>query len=583
MKSKGLKLCLPLIVMACLMPTLLFAKGLKIRVAKKMLAHALSKNDVSQVKDVFDKLGEEDSVDAAELIVNVTASNLQMDLSKNAVKNLAGMKSPKVAAYIVNDSRKNKKWWIRLLLILTLDKKGQNERKNLYQCGQDEHPVVLEELISVLKFHHDKKSVDVILSIYERADSEKLDDVSEAADKAMVELTDKHFDAAVDWRNWWNTVKGKFILRKLRKERELTAEESEKQDVLIADIADYLDDRDEDGLEKIIEAYEQAEKADLAKACKAADKALRELTKKSFASAKLWRQWWDKNKESFEIPKKKKAGEAGKFKANTVTARILKRGEGSYLESIKKGDIIVVEGQYDEVQAILDVLKLPYTKVTRADLGKMRLKKSQVLIFNCSSGGLNGNAIKTIRAFVSAGGYVFTSDWELHNVLTRAFPKVLQLKKRIDDDLVDIAPYPPAASHPYLRDVFPRNPYKRTKFRWKIDAASDLHGFSAKSGVIPLVYSSEMNAKHGTGVVALTFRFRGGVVVKPSRKKKRATTGGTKYSQKAVEKLGGSVLHVLGHFNAQADPKGDGYALQQLLLNFIVEKQKFRAIARGKK
>ena len=38
----------------------------------------------------------------------------------------------------------------------------------------------------------------------------------------------------------------------------------------------------------------------------------------------------------------------------------------------------------------------------------------------------------------------------------------------------------------------------------------------------------------------------------------------------------GSVLHVLGHFNKQKDPKGDGFALQQLLLNFVLEKQEAR-------
>lgn len=582
MGIRRIQLWLPVVFLTVAVPSLLFAKGLKIRTAKKMLSHAIAKKDKAQVLEIFRKLSDENTVDAAELIVNVTASQLQLDLSEPATSLLIEMKSPKVKAYITEEAVKNKKWWIRLLFVIAIDKKGKDERGSLYKSCLDEHPVVLEELVSLLKYHHDKNSVDAILSIYERADKENFADVSESANIALRALTDKTFDAAVDWKNWWTTVKAKFVLKKLRKKRQLTAKETEDQETLVADIAELEGKRTKDALEEIIEAYEKAEKADLADACLRADKALRGLTGMKFVSAILWRGWWDKVKDSYTIPKKKEAAEAGKFRANTVTARILKRGEGSYLESIKKGDIIVVEGEYDEVQAILDVLKIPYTSVTRAKLQSVKLNKNQVLIFNCSSGGLNGKNIKTIQAFVSAGGYVFTSDWELHNVLTRAFPKVLSLKKRINDDLVDIAPYPPAASHPYLRDVFPRNPYKLTKFRWKIDASSDLHGFSAKSGVVPLVFSTEMNAKHGTGVVALTFRWRGGVVVKPKRKK-RATTGGAKYSQKAVEKMGGSVLHVLGHFNAQADPKGDGYALQQLLLNFIVEKQKFRAIAKGKK
>ena len=41
------------------------------------------------------------------------------------------------------------------------------------------------------------------------------------------------------------------------------------------------------------------------------------------------------------------------------------------------------------------------------------------------------------------------------------------------------------------------------------------------------------------------------------------------------------MLHVLSHFQKQRDESGDGFALQQMLLNFIVEKQAFRRRAGG--
>jgi len=39
------------------------------------------------------------------------------------------------------------------------------------------------------------------------------------------------------------------------------------------------------------------------------------------------------------------------------------------------------------------------------------------------------------------------------------------------------------------------------------------------------------------------------------------------------------VLHVLGHLAKQVDPRDDRFALLQLLVNFIVEKQKARSQA----
>ena len=112
---------------------------------------------------------------------------------------------------------------------------------------------------------------------------------------------------------------------------------------------------------------------------------------------------------------------------------------------------------------------------------------------------------------------------------------------------VKIEPSQENFDHPFLRDVFPKDPFKLQNYRWKIDSASSTLRFSPKSKVYPLVVSKELGQKYSNPTVAATFRHGRG-----------------------------SVLHVLSHFYQQQDASGDGFALQQILANFIIERQKWR-------
>jgi hypothetical protein len=79
-----------------------------------------------------------------------------------------------------------------------------------------------------------------------------------------------------------------------------------------------------------------------------------------------------------------------------------------------------------------------------------------------------------------------------------------------------------------------------------------------------LIDSPDVKKKFESSAVAITFRWHKGKVVPSSGA-----------SPKKGEPEPGAVLHVLGHFKHQRDKEsGDRFALQQLLLNFILEKQR---------
>lgn len=303
-------------------------------------------------------------------------------------------------------------------------------------------------------------------------------------------------------------------------------------------------------------------------------------------------------------------GEGGSVAPAMEWIKRQRRQDWRYLTTRQKGDILVVPGIYDQVQNVLNHLGIQHTIVARRDLGQTKLDPGQILIFNCDSvadgafaggkagkgGGMLGpggmpqgwqgppgglppgmeqqlknqmqqmmpyrfpdEVVRSIRRFVSEGGYLFTSDWELANVLSRAFPEYVSVAGSTGEHHYPIREVAENAAHPLLRGVFRDNPYSTKSFKWKIDGGSFLIGLKSPR-VIPLIWSDALKKTYNNGYVGITF---------------------------APLALGsndkGLVLHVLSHFQKQYSGEDDSYALQKMLLNFICQKQTWRRAEAKKK
>ncbi len=304
----------------------------------------------------------------------------------------------------------------------------------------------------------------------------------------------------------------------------------------------------------LVDVLEKLEKKREGRLHQEAARALEGITGQTFTSAGDWRRWWEANEKAFDpeaTAKKRAAGED----TNTVLRRVAERGDSEAIEKLVEGDIFVVGGESDTCEDVLRALKLPFTPVRRgqAAASLQGLPATAVLVFNCE--GTDGAALRgpdagLLAEFVGRGGYLFTSDWGLIEEIQPAFPGTHTIGPMMPEDPfpVKIGPVRGAEKHPYLRDVFPENPFERARMSWTIDDSA----YAIKvAKAVPLVESADLGQKFGAPVVAATFR----------------------HGQ-------GAVLHVMGHFKMQKDEKGDGYALQQLLVNFIVEKQKSRRMGR---
>ncbi|HLD36424.1 MAG TPA: hypothetical protein VJC37_06850 [Planctomycetota bacterium] len=340
-----------------------------------------------------------------------------------------------------------------------------------------------------------------------------------------------------------------------------------------------------------------------------------------------WLAWWEenKNKQISDIIKPKTAD--GGSIDNVSQYRDM-----TGLEDLTKDKVIVVrndlcdekaktggfDGNYDHIQDILTRLGIEHKVVGKSELEKDSFDWDNiwVLIFNCTmykehccnpkhkagttktserlvncvgegphqnhKPEVSDKTIKKITKFVETGGYLFTEDMNINEIIVKAFKGIIASTKFLPAKDVPILPAPGAALHPYLKYVFEAAPssssnapdtseadksgetksVKPGEFRidteWKIDEDSpDIKVL--KKDVTVLIMSPKLVTKSNTdGAVAVTFGVSGSNIV---------TTGNEKGPS---YKGGGRVLHVMSHFGHQKS-KVDEFALQNLILNFIME------------
>ncbi|MEZ0227190.1 MAG: HEAT repeat domain-containing protein [Planctomycetota bacterium] len=329
-------------------------------------------------------------------------------------------------------------------------------------------------------------------------------------------------------------------------------------------------------IDKLIACLEKAEKnAKEASLCRELNGALAVITAENLSFALEWKGWWLTRKDSWKGGKPEAAADEGKSGGDTVMKRIAKErpNDAKTIERMANDDVVCVRGSSDTVQDVLKAIGIKHTVVPKDKFAETKLDPKSILIVNCDGNGhpaFDEAQLARIREFVDKGGYLFTSDWELVFTIEKAFPGSIakggeSSKNSKDDYKVDIKPQD--GKHPLLRDVFPLTTWDASQLSWKMDGKSFLIKLLS-SDVSVLIESNELKKRFPeTPAVAVTFWWKNGKVVKAPK------PGGDAKSHTQAA-TGGCVLHVLSHFKHQKDKdSGDKFALQQLLLNFFLEKQ----------
>lgn len=109
----------------------------------------------------------------------------------------------------------------------------------------------------------------------------------------------------------------------------------------------------------------------------------------------------------------------------------------SILREVRKSSIVIVAGSYDRVEMVLDLINVPYVLIKPYEFHQIDLRPDQILIINCP-GNIN-QGLDKIEKFVREGGFLFTTDWALLNILEKVFPGYVRYnQKPTRDDCVAV-------------------------------------------------------------------------------------------------------------------------------------------------
>lgn len=189
-------------------------------------------------------------------------------------------------------------------------------------------------------------------------------------------------------------------------------------------------------------------------------------------------------------------------KTYSTTGKIFEQASKLYqpglleeLKSIEPGEIVVVQGQYDHVEVLLDTLKIPYQMIGKEELGSNN--SGRVLLANCATYSGVSKAVKEgVENFVADGGRLVSTDWSL-GLTTKVFPGKLKMTKKTSDDVVEIE-----CPTDIARRFIGMN-YAQCKPQWWLEGSSDVYDIG--EGVTPIITSEEMEQKYGKPYVAVGF------------------------------------------------------------------------------
>nr|MDO8108796.1 hypothetical protein [Candidatus Sigynarchaeota archaeon] len=181
--------------------------------------------------------------------------------------------------------------------------------------------------------------------------------------------------------------------------------------------------------------------------------------------------------------------------------------EAKRWQKANKVTIIVIPGEYDTVEIVLDSLDLEYETRDPGDFDELALNNNDIVIINCPGKGFSDAGLATLKNHVAGGGLVITTDWALKHVVQRAFPGFIEhngletstpfVDVRVTDTIVD-----------YLKDLVAPG----TTPRWWLEEGSYPIRI-LNSNVRRILTSQEMKSEYQDPTIACIIHFGKGQVM----------------------------------------------------------------------
>jgi hypothetical protein len=227
----------------------------------------------------------------------------------------------------------------------------------------------------------------------------------------------------------------------------------------------------------------------------------------------------------------------------------LARGGGAFgrlLRGLRDAHILVVRGAYDHMELVLEELGIPFTLASPFALAQGHDWSAHKAVFwNCGLTTLQPaerqRVAADVREFVRNGGYLFTTDWALEDIVMPAFPRLLDTTHRrvtLPELVLDVRPAAAAAGNPLLDGVLEGD----APMRWWLERSAHDVRVLDPSRVTVLLEAPELAAPRWDRGSAIAVTFQEGR---------------------------GRVLHLVGHHYQQKANLAGAVGVQRLPLNFL--------------
>ncbi|MDY7227313.1 SH3 domain-containing protein [Hyalangium rubrum] len=216
-------------------------------------------------------------------------------------------------------------------------------------------------------------------------------------------------------------------------------------------------------------------------------------------------------------------------------------------EQVREASVVVVSGSADHMDQVLRKAGVSYVVVSPGDLPELPLHSRQVLMVNCR-GETSQASRERVRRFVAAGGFLYTTDHTVKELLEPTFPNTIAFNGTTTQE----QDFPLQLRGDEKARGLLKHLGDQSSQRWQLAGGGYLFKVLDPHKVEVLMESEEVKKRYGTGVLGVRFRYQDG-----------------------------AVIHVTGHFFSQPGQRGGvaqaGRAFEQLSQNVVSEKAADRA------